>query len=69
MFQQEKNNGAYTCPECGVKLTKTRDLLSCQEHGLFFAYGPQLLVRAPLQDGKSNEVVLPWEMTSASRTR
>ncbi len=69
MFKQEKNTSAYTCPECGVKLTKSQDLLCCQEHGSFFTYGPQLLVRAPHQNGKSNDVVLPWEMTSASRSR
>jgi hypothetical protein len=69
MFQRESNDRAYTCPDCGSKLTKERDLLCCQNHGSFFAYGPQLLVRAPHQNGKHNEVVMPWEMAGTARTR
>jgi len=71
MFQRESDIRAYTCPDCGSKLVKERDLLRCQSHGAFFAYGPQLLVRAPCENGTSPEevVVLPWEVSSATRTR
>jgi hypothetical protein len=69
MFQRESDIRAYTCPDCGGKLVKERDLLRCQSHGSFFAYGPQLLVRAPRENGKHSEVVLPWEISSAARAR
>jgi hypothetical protein len=69
MFQRESDIRAYTCPDCGSKLTKERDLLRCQSHGMFFAYGPQLLVRAPHENGKHQETVLPWELSSAARVR
>lgn len=69
MFQRENDTRAYTCPDCGSKLARERDLLCCQSHGAFFAYGPQLLVRAPRENGKHHETVLPWELSSAARAR
>ena len=69
MFQRENDIRAYMCPDCGSKLVKERDLLRCQSHGAFFAYGPQLLVRAPRENGKHSEVALPWEIPGGRRAR
>ena len=69
MFQRESDVRAYTCPDCGSKLTRERDLLRCENHGAFFAYGPQLLVRAPRENGKHFEPLMPWENQSTTRTR
>jgi len=61
MFKRETEAEGQICPDCGAKLTQERDLLLCKEHGAFFAYGPQLLVRAPRPAAKSGEAALPWE--------
>ena len=62
MFQRETRVEGETCPECGAKLAIERDLYVCKEHGAFFAYGPQLLVRAPRSSAKQPpDFVLPWE--------
>ena len=37
MFQRESDVRAYTCPDCGSKLARERDLLRCESHGAFFA--------------------------------
>jgi hypothetical protein len=52
MFSRQLDVPTRTCPTCGSKLASERDLLRCDEHGTFFVYGPQLLVRAPRQDLK-----------------
>jgi hypothetical protein len=69
MFQREFQAGVYTCPDCGNRLAGERDLLRCEEHGAFFAYGPQLLVRAPQQDVRLPDTLLPWENEGSRRTR
>ena len=69
MFQRESEARAYTCPDCGGKLVHERDLLRCEIHGVFFAYGPQLLVRAPRENGKHYEALMPWENQGATRAR
>ena len=61
MFEHETRAETHVCPDCGERLAQERDLLLCKEHGAFFAYGPQLLVRAPRSVGKSSEPALPWE--------
>jgi hypothetical protein len=61
MFKRETQAESQICPDCGAKLAQERDLLLCKEHGAFFAYGPQLLVRAPRPATKSGEAALPWE--------
>jgi hypothetical protein len=67
MFQRELNSENLMCPECGAKLATERDLYVCKDHGAFFAYGPQLLVRAPRPSLKQPaDSVLPWEKTRAS---
>ncbi len=65
MFEREAQATGPICPDCGAKLSQERDLLLCQEHGAFFAYGPQLLVRAPRPAMKSAEPSLPWEQQRA----
>jgi hypothetical protein len=69
MFQRETDIRAYTCPDCGSKLARERDLLRCENHGAFFAYGPQLLVRAPRENGKHYEPLMPWENQATARSR
>jgi|RhiMetdeSRZDD1v2_1073273.scaffolds.fasta_scaffold1346939_1 hypothetical protein len=69
MFQQESDTRAYNCPDCGSKLIRERDLLCCERHGAFFAYGPQLLVRAPRENGKHHELLMPWENQATARSR
>ena len=68
MFKRETLAENPACPDCGVKLLPERDLLLCKEHGAFFAYGPQLVVRAPNGTGKPADALLPWENQRA-RTR
>jgi hypothetical protein len=65
MVQRENDVHAYICPDCGDKLIKERELLRCESHGMFFAYGPQLLVRAPRENGKHHETLMPWELQRA----
>jgi hypothetical protein len=69
MFQQEKDMRDYTCPDCGNKLTRERDALHCESHGAFFAYGPQLLVRAPRENGKHHDTLMPWEIQGSVSAR
>jgi hypothetical protein len=48
------------CPGCGAPLEREGDLLRCAEHGLFFRYGPRLLVQVP--HATADEVpLLPWQ--------
>ena len=68
MFERQPHYELPSCPDCGIKLSAERDLLICEEHGAFFAYGPQLLVRAPRPATKIAEVSLPWESARARLT-
>lgn len=61
MFKRELQAEQQVCPDCGAKLVQERDFFLCKDHGAFFAYGPQLLVRAPRTATKSAEEALPWE--------
>lgn len=61
MFKREKLVESPTCPECGAELSQDRDLLQCKEHGAFFMYGPQLIVRTPNTNTKPADAPLPWE--------
>ena len=65
MFKRETRVESLTCPECGAELSQDRDLLHCKEHGAFFIYGPQLLVRTPSTSAKAADAPMPWE----TRTR
>ncbi len=64
MVQREKSE-TYTCPNCGRELRKERGELRCVEHGVFFAYGPNLVVRAPARAEHEAKIQLPWEKAFA----
>jgi hypothetical protein len=49
-----------TCPSCGAPLEQEGDMLRCAEHGLFFRYGPRLLVHAP-NAAVAETPLLPWQ--------
>jgi hypothetical protein len=57
----ERDIEVPVCPDCGKKLFADRDLLLCKEHGAFFAYGPQLLMRVAQPVAKNADASLPWE--------
>lgn len=61
MKQHNTHNGTFRCPDCGNQLAQKGDLLCCPEHGTFFIYGGQLLVRTPRTDVRLSDTVLPWE--------
>jgi hypothetical protein len=65
MFQRQIQHEPLDCPDCGGKLLRERDLLICDQHGAFFMYGPQLLVRAPRPVTKPAEPSMPWENAPA----
>ena len=65
MFQRQTQQEVLVCPDCGAQLSLDRNLLICNEHGAFFAYGPQLLVRAPRPASKPAEPSMPWESARA----
>jgi hypothetical protein len=48
------------CPACGAPLIPEERLLRCPEHGLFFRYGPRLLVQIP-NEREVGEDLLPWQ--------
>lgn len=62
MLMRQKVNTTYRCPNCGKKLIEDHSALRCNEHGMFFAYGPQLLVRAPQPEDRAQKPALPWEL-------
>jgi len=49
------------CPDCGQDLSVEGDLLRCERHGTFFAYGPRLLVHTPQAHTRALLPLLPWE--------
>ena len=61
MLMQEQITTTYVCPSCGKRLVNDHGTLRCSEHGAFFAYGPQLLVRAPEPEQRFQNPTLPWE--------
>jgi hypothetical protein len=65
MFQRQIQEEVLVCPDCGGKLLLERELLICQQHGAFFTYGPQLLVRASRPTTKPVEPSMPWESARA----
>ncbi|WP_298816650.1 hypothetical protein [Chloroflexus sp.] len=48
------------CPRCGQALTPEDTYLRCVTHGLFFRYGPRLLVAAPTAEDHSAHL-MPWQ--------
>jgi hypothetical protein len=65
MFQRQIQHEVLVCPDCSGKLLPERELLICHQHGAFFLYGPQLLVRAPQPATKPAEPSMPWESARA----
>lgn len=62
MFVSETTTTTFVCPNCGNRLLSGNNgALRCDEHGLFFAYGPQLLVRAPQPEERLADRSMPWE--------
>lgn len=49
-----------TCPTCGKELQHDGELLRCETHGLFFAYGPRLLVHAA-NGAEPKGALMPWQ--------
>ena len=50
------------CPQCDKTLQCDNDVLCCDEHGVFFRYGPHLIVRcAPELQAQPILTLLPWE--------
>jgi hypothetical protein len=68
MFQRQIQQEVLVCPDCSDKLSQERELLICNQHGAFFLYGPQLLVRASRPTAKPIEPSLPWESARARLT-
>ncbi len=66
MFEQQKVNETYLCPQCQQKLTWHEADLICPNHGVFFVYGSNLLVRSARQDDDKGTVTLPWEKPTSA---
>ena len=54
------------CPVCGHSLQHEGDLERCDEHGLFFYYGPRLLVHISTQSDERQKTLLPWQTVRES---
>lgn len=60
---QMPNSQGRTCPNCGEQLHRDGDLLRCKQHGLFFNYGPRLLVHVA-RAGGAQAPLMPWQTLS-----
>ena len=50
------------CPLCRTVLVEQEGVFSCAEHGDWYAYGANLLVRAPSAEQKApTRFSMPWE--------
>ncbi len=50
------------CPVCGQAVVESDGFYTCAEHGDWYSYSPNLLVRAPSCEAKAAErVLMPWE--------
>lgn len=57
----------YACPTCGCQLDREGNAYRCQEHGLWYAYGSNLLVLAPSGEHKVRDrFTMPWESAQSS---
>ncbi len=55
----------FACPTCGCQLASDGSGYRCEEHGLWFAYGRNLLVHAPSDDHRIRDrFTMPWEPTA-----
>jgi hypothetical protein len=64
MFERQKIE-THACPNCGKELHVEHGELRCADHGTFFAYGPNLVVRAAIQPEQLLDVQMPWEQAFA----
>lgn len=57
----------YACPTCGCQLEYDGRAYRCEEHGLWYAYGTNLLVLAPDENRNGHDrFSMPWENHSHS---
>lgn len=57
-------NSTTKCPMCERQLTAEDGYFVCAEHGIWYAYGAKLLVRAPREESSVVEPqLMPWEHT------
>lgn len=49
------------CPDCGRALQPEGEMLRCSQHGLFFHYGPRLLVHVAERADERRQALLPWQ--------
>jgi hypothetical protein len=59
---------ARACPACGEQLHRDGDLLRCEQHGLFFRYGPSLLVHVA-RTAATQAPLMPWQTVQDQRAR
>jgi hypothetical protein len=53
---------AHACPTCGSQLEHDGAAFRCEQHGLWYTYGGNLLVHAPSEDYKERDhFTMPWE--------
>lgn len=60
MSKQESDPQPRRCPVCEAQLTPEGELLCCPEHGLFFRYGPRLLVHVAASRPHPAPL-MPWQ--------
>lgn len=55
----------YACPTCGHDLESDGSAYRCEEHGLWYTYGANLLVHGPSDEYKVHDrFTMPWESPS-----
>jgi hypothetical protein len=59
-MKQQTTDQTRICPTCGRDLRCDGELLRCETHGLFFAYGPRLLVHAA-HTAEAKGSLMPWQ--------
>lgn len=60
MTERMPETARLQCPTCGEYLRHEGDLLRCAQHGLFFTYGPSLLVTVP-HTTVAQPPLMPWQ--------
>jgi hypothetical protein len=56
------------CPTCGQPLSAEGELLRCAADGLFFRYGPRLLVHVA-RDEAARPTLMPWQTLAEPAAR
>jgi len=60
MSQSKSTSQRRACPSCGEPLQPEGELLRCADHGLFFTYGPRLLVHVARPETPESPL-MPWQ--------